>query len=53
MADKEILFSDKDQQKIEAIVIDRDKDEALRFLNKLLEWIKGHPGRVCGPAPIQ
>jgi hypothetical protein len=53
MADKVITFSDQDQQEIEAIIIDRDKDEALRYLSKLLVWIKGHPSHVCGPVPIQ
>ena len=53
MADKQIAFSDKEQQEIEAIVIDKDKDEALRYLAKLVEWIKGHPGQACGPGPIK
>jgi hypothetical protein len=53
MADKQIVFSDQEQQQIEGIVIDKDKDEALRYLTKLLEWIKGHPGHVCGPTPIK
>ena len=53
MAEKLIAFSDQEQQQVEAIVIDRDKEEALRFLARLLEMIKGHPGHVCGPAPVQ
>jgi hypothetical protein len=53
MAEKQIVFPDKEQQQIEAIVIDKDKEEALRYLAKLVEWIKGHPGHVCGPGPIK
>ena len=32
MADKVITFSDQEQQKIEGIVIDKDGEEALRYL---------------------
>lgn len=53
MADKLISFSDQEQQQIEAIVIDKDKDEAIRLLTKLLECIKGSPGHVCGTGPIK
>jgi hypothetical protein len=53
MADKQIVFSDQEQQQIEGIVIDKDKDEALRYLTKLVEWIKGHAGQACGPGPIK
>lgn len=53
MAEKQIVFSDQDQMEIEAIVIDKDKDEALRYLAKLVEWIKGHAGRACGTGPIK
>jgi hypothetical protein len=48
MADKEIVFADQDQQMIEGIVIDKDKDEALKLLAQLLERLKGHPGFACG-----
>jgi hypothetical protein len=53
MAEKQIAFSTQDQMAIEAIVIDKDKDEALRYLVKLLEQIKGHAGHVCGTGPIK
>ncbi len=53
MADKQIVFSDQEQMQIEAIVIDKDKAEALRYLAKLLEWMKGHAGQACGPGPIK
>jgi len=53
MADKQIVFSDQEQMQIEGIVIDKDKDEALRYLTKLVEWIKGHAGHACGTGPIK
>ncbi len=53
MADKQIAFSAQEEQQIEAIVIDRDKDEALKFVAKLLEQIKGHAGHACGTGPIR
>ena len=53
MAGKQIVFSDQEQMQIEAIVIDKDKEEALRFLTKLLESIKGHAGHACGTGPIK
>lgn len=53
MAEKQIVFSDKEQMQIEAIVIDKDKGEALRYLTKLLESIKGHAGHACSPGPIR
>jgi hypothetical protein len=48
MADKQIVFSDQEKMQIEAIVIDKDKDEALKFLAKLLQEIKGTAGQACG-----
>jgi len=53
MAEKQILFSDKEQMEIEGIVIDKDKDAALRYLGKLVEWMKGHAGHACGTGPIK
>jgi hypothetical protein len=53
MADKQIAFTPQEQMAIEAIVIDKDKDEALRFMAKLLEQIKGHAGHACGTGPIK
>ncbi len=53
MADKQIVFSDQEQMQLESIVIDKDKDEALKYLAKLLEWMKGHAGHACSPGPIR
>ena len=47
-----VNFSDAEQQKIEAIVIDKDKDEALRYCSNLLDNFKGHPGHACGPKAV-
>lgn len=52
MAKVTITFSAADQQKIEAIVIDKDQDEALRYVADLLDQIKGHPGHACGPKAV-
>ncbi len=49
MADKVISFSDQEQQKLEGMVIDKDGEEALRYLAELLDRLKGHPGHACGP----
>ncbi|MCK9375662.1 MAG: hypothetical protein M0P73_05880 [Syntrophobacterales bacterium] len=49
MGQKVISFSDQEQMKVEAIVIDKDGDDALRYLADLLDRLKGHPGHACGP----
>ncbi len=48
MADKQIVFEDQDQQYIEGILIDRDKDEALKFLAQMVERFKSGGGHACG-----
>jgi len=53
MANKQIVFSDQEQQQIEAIVIDKDKDEALKFMEKLVQAIKGTESHACTPGPIR
>ena len=49
MADKTIIFSEQEQMQIEAIVIDKDGEEALKYLANLLDRVKGHLGHACGP----
>lgn len=49
MAEKIIIFSDQEQMQIESMVIDKEGEEALRFLAGLLDRLKGHPGHACGP----
>ena len=51
MADKQIVFSDQEQQQIEGIVIDKDKEEAIKFLAKLAQRFKGTEGHACGAKP--
>jgi hypothetical protein len=53
MADKQIVFSDQDKMEIEAIVIDKDKDEAIKYLAKLVACMKGAPAHACGTGPIK
>jgi hypothetical protein len=54
MADKQIAFSAAEQQQIEAIVIDKDKEEALKFMTLLVTRFKGgSESHVCGPKRTQ
>ena len=54
MADKQIAFSAAEQQQIEAIVIDKDKEEAIKFLALLLRCFKGgSESHACGPKRTQ
>jgi hypothetical protein len=46
---KQLVFSDQEQMLIEGIVIDRDKEEALKLLAKIMERLKGSEGKACGP----
>jgi hypothetical protein len=48
MAEKQIVFEDEDQIFLERLLIDRDKEEALKYLSQLVERFKGHPGYACG-----
>ena len=49
MADKVIAFSDQEQLKVEGIVIDKDGEEALRYLGDLVGKFKAHASHACGP----
>ncbi len=49
MADKIISFSDQEQMQLEAIVIDKDGEEALRYLAQLVDRFNPHYGHACGP----
>jgi hypothetical protein len=53
MAEKQVVFEPQDQLYIEGIVIDKDGDEALKFLQRLMERIKGTEGHVCGFRPFK
>ncbi len=53
MADKQLVFSDQEQQRIQAIVIDKDPSEAIRYLAGLCDRIRGTSGRACGAKPAK
>lgn len=52
MPNKTIVLSDEEQGRIQEIVIDKDKDEALKFVIELATRIKGHEGHACGPKVV-
>jgi len=49
MADMIVSFSIQQQQEVEAIVIDKDGDEALRYLSDLVGILKARESHACGP----
>lgn len=53
MADKQIAFTDQEKMQIEAIVIDKDKEEAIKYLAGLVARFKGTEGHACGPKPAK
>jgi len=49
MADMIVSFSIAQQQEVEAIVIDKDGKEALRYLSDLVGILKSRESHACGP----
>ncbi len=49
MTEKQLVFTPQEQLQIEAIVIDRDGEEALKFLTQLKKRLEGSEGVACGP----
>jgi hypothetical protein len=49
MADMIVSFSVQQQQEVEAIVIDKDGDEALRYVSDLVGIFKSRESHACGP----
>jgi hypothetical protein len=49
MADMTVSFSIQQQQEVEAIVIDKDGAEALRYLSDLVGILKSRESHACGP----
>ncbi len=49
MADMVVSFSTAQQQEVEAIVIDKDGEEALRYLGDLVGIFKSRESHACGP----
>ncbi|MGQ9654441.1 MAG: hypothetical protein ACUVXD_10285 [Thermodesulfobacteriota bacterium] len=53
MTEKTIRLTGEEIQRIEAILLDRDKEEALRFLKDVIkERLKVTEGHACGPKPV-
>ena len=53
MADMIVSFSIQQQQEVEAIVIDKDGQEALRYLSDLVGILKSRESHACGPKVTQ
>ena len=49
---KTIEFSDKELQRLEAILIDKDKDEALKVIADIWDRAKGKDSQACGPKVV-
>jgi len=49
MADMIVSFSVQQQQEVEAIAIDKDGAEALRYLSDLVGILKSRESHACGP----
>jgi hypothetical protein len=53
MPDLIIRFTEQEIQRIEAILLDKDKNEALRFVEEVLKGkLKRTPTTACGPSPV-
>jgi hypothetical protein len=49
MADMIVSFTIQQQQEVEGIVIDKDGEEALRYLSDLVGILKSRESHACGP----
>ena len=49
---KTIRFSDKEIQRLERILIDKDKDEALRVIANIWDRVKDKESKACGPKAV-
>jgi hypothetical protein len=48
-----IQLTDQEVQKIQAIIVDRDKEEAFRFLvNVIKERLRTPTSHACGPVKV-
>ena len=53
MAEHTIGLTDQEVQKIQAIIVDRDKEEAFRFLVDVIkERLKTPTSHACGPVKV-
>jgi hypothetical protein len=54
MGEKMVAFSAAEQQQAEAIIIDQDKEEAIKFVAMLVQRFKGSSeSHACGPKRTQ
>ena len=49
---KTIRFNDKEIQRLEAILIDKDKDEALKVIANIWDRVKDKESRACAPKAV-
>jgi hypothetical protein len=53
MAERAIKLDEQEIQRMEAILLDRDKEEALRFLKDVINGkLRVTATRACGPKPV-
>ena len=53
MAEHMVRLTEQEVQEIQAIIVDRDKEEALRFLVDVIkERLKTPTSRPCGPVKV-
>ncbi len=53
MAERAIQLTEQEIRRAEAILLDRDKDEALKFLKDVIkEKLRVTTARSCGPKPV-
>ncbi len=53
MRGRTIQLTEQEVQRIEAILLDRDRDEALRFLKDVVkEKLRLISSHACGPKPV-
>ena len=53
MAERAIQLTEQEIQRVEAILLDRDKDEALKFLKDVIkEKLRVTTARACGPKSV-
>jgi hypothetical protein len=53
MAERTISLTDQENQRMETILLDRDKEEALKFLKEVIkEKLKAPQSRACGPKAV-
>ncbi len=54
MADTIVHLTEQEVQRIEAIIMDKNKEEALRFFEEVLKArVKRTPAAPCGSGPIR